>query len=504
MRTVALGLFALAGCNQLLGLDSVIATDGGTDAPPYDAPRPVVSLSAITPTLGMDERATGEASKVSLSGAGTVKVQYGLIGETLQSLTTGTYKANQDIEIPQTLLDMRVPWRLVYSVDNGVAKEVHFTGSEPTRSVAELQMTPFSRQAVTPNTSLILNPSNAPATFPFVHIWSTNAWSEAVLSPQAGPTLTVDLESLTAIEGVKRAPGPSDEVMLAGFELQNPGDCLTATRAVAFQFAVSDAPVVDPTPPAWTPPILHAATEVTAAGGAGAGVDLALATERPTLTGLGTTSSLTLTPTGKVPLFRTTTPVPSITGATMVSCTSPDALMSHRLPTFATTFPPFKLVGSFTFSYSLTLATGTQIVVAFTTASASGLEATQFQLPYTITFPNKPTVGGTSVALDQTNVVSVPLAGGTSQLAWTSVNKRDADAYQITLYQVTGTPQPIREYMIAGGPLTFDTQLIQANTSYAFRIRALRGMPEAKTGRFDTWNETQEVAQVWTQAFKRQ
>jgi len=172
---------------------------------------------------------------------------------------------------------------------------------------------------------------------------------------------------------------------------------------------------------------------------------------------------------------------------------------------FATTKPPFKLVGAYRFSLPITLAPGAQVANAVVTANTQGDTAVAFPLASTIDFPYHPSIGGQSVATKITSVVALPLTGPTSQLAWESQNLGVSDAYQIVLYQVTGTTlQPIREYTIASGPLTFDTQLIQAGTSYAFRIRALRGMPNAKLGGFDTWNETQEMTQIWTQAFQRQ
>lgn len=500
MWTVVLALFALAGCNQVLGLDSVSVTDGGIDAPPYDAPLPVVNLLAITPALTALAQPTGEAHTVPLDGGGPLIVQYGRMSDELAALETGTYLANGDVEIPPSLI-AQGPWRFVYTFE-GLPHEVQFPAGATTRRVVDLQMTPFDRPAVTAGTTLVLNPSGAPATLPgLLRLWVTNAWSETGIPGSVLPN-SVSLASTSAIAGVKRAPGPNDDVILAAYEMLMPGNCSTAVNAAAFRYVIADTTVMDATPPSWSNPSMHPAVTVTNNSLTAVANKLSQVSGTNPMNSL-TIKSLTVTPSGKLPLFvraERSTPV----GVLAVSCDQANTLGMTGLPAFAMPLNSYRLIGSTAVSV-LTYIGSVAIENYIVSAATQAFSSTAFTLDYDIGLPQTLTVAGSPVGLTSaTASIALPTTGKV-ELAWELVATTDTlvDAYQITLYSLSGaTKAPVREYLTTTRPLSFDASLIQTGT-YAFRIRALRGVPNAKSGAFDTWNEAQQIVQVWTSAFKR-
>ncbi|HEY4180046.1 MAG TPA: hypothetical protein VGM90_24555 [Kofleriaceae bacterium] len=511
------GLLGLAGCNQIFGLDAVILVDAGPDSLPIDAAPPTVSLTTITPTLGVSGQPTHAVEYHSLSPA--PRIEYGEIGG---PLSEHPYEDGV-IHIPYEYPGRADDWRLVYTPDGGVPHEVQWHPADGKGFFTEV--VGADRGAVPAGAMLGLTPNNPMGTGVFAgpftkpRVYMTNAWAETRQPTVAGTTVTVDYNAAGTVSqlGPRRAVGPTDDVMLVDFVVSQDTNngCQASQGAVPFQFTVAaSTTAIDASPPPWSSSVLNSYALTSAS------LSTALVTAYPPSTATVRHHKVYgLVPTAAVPLFQGHTelgiPLPLPLGADLIEC---DMLLTATATNpVAVTLPDFDapkdstMLGAGTIQFALTRspAMAPDVSIGFAATVVADTSVTSYSPQFTAPIAVAPTIDGLDATVPEQLQPSTPvtLTATTSPatLAFTTAPAGAvADFFEATLYTLQGsTLVPVREFTFHASPLRFDRDLLVPGQLYIFEVRGISGAPNAAMGDFRVWTANQAISRTFTQTFQR-
>ena len=510
---VVLGMFAAAGCNQILGLEPTVPVDAGQ---PIDAPLPIARLTwlvADTDTTGVPLPAP---LLTPMDPAPTVQV-----GRIDGPLTATPYLPDGSFTIPAEFPG--TPWRVVYQVPGAATPvEVQWTTS-PDRVphltepfIGHLPRVPMPG----PASAMTVTPTGTGVSFSSARVAFTGVWGESPTTSAVGTTLTFNLNNVTPFTGAKGAPEPArgDRAVVLNYtsivEPNVNAPCQRASGGTLFELTPTSGTVA--VTPSWFDRSTSAepSAMVTSANyGRATRAATTFVTVVPTTEVFTQGLSYGRAAALNLPLFsRRRTPgdirLPAM--VTLYECDVP-------LPRFAVSVAPVSINASpFTqypglgvgwFSMSRTIE-GTSLRLTYGYVGA----ATSSSPTYTLDTPA--TLAAPPFMLDATDLATadhVALPAGTSPLTLTfgmvPVQGDDdtldtSDYYEVVLHQVTATTiTPVRTFRVPGRTVSIDRGLLTAGDEYVFELRSFAGAPQAKVADYTTYTVPQSQGTMFTRTF---
>lgn len=500
-----LGLLAAAGCNQIWGLGQVDLVDL-----PDSKTRIRLQLEIAKTTAEGSSDPNLEFRKLTPPPA----IQLGLLN---QPLMAASYDPDGWVDYPAEYAGK--PWRLVYTLTDGVPREVHW--SPPPGDVGHIVEPLFGRvdrMAVPADAGYEITPVSSPSQHPLTRVFTTGIWTEGVFSgTSSGATFNYNFTAkAVSLSGPLGAPeaAKADHTVLADFK--NLNGC-RATSGVA-TFAVPDLVPNTFTPPATQPTYYFADKQVRLSFSGGL-----IGGRLGTLLGsrLGPGSDFLRMEYGYVPstgVFGFSKPVPAavldfyLPGPRMISftnCAIPSGTMLYQSETFADSpdltnlFPRVVHVEVVNqrFVGTLPLTSGFSAVLTsgdynFTTDFAVAAP-TAFRLVRS----------GAQIANLDTAADSQTLPPGTGPMELVFDVEPSpgllTDYFDLTLYSIEGTNlNRQRVYTVTDRKLMIDPTFLLPGTEYVFEVRAYRGRPDITRANFAINTYPQYAATVFTRTFK--
>ncbi len=510
---VVLGLFAAAGCNQILGLEATVPIDAGQ---PPDAPLPIARLTWLV----ADTDAAGVPLPAPLltpmDPAPTVQV-----GRIDGPLTATTYLPDGSFEIPTDFPG--TPWRVVYEVPGAATPvEVQWTTSaeriphvtEP--FIGHLVRTPLPSLA----SAMAVTPTGTGVSFSSARVAFTGVWGDSPTTSAVGTTLTFNLNNVLPFTGPTGAPEPTrgDRAVvlnyLAVVEPSANANCQRASGGTLFELAPTAGTVA--VAPAWfdrvtsTEPFATVTnTDFGRAVRAGTAFTKLVPETEVFTQGLAYGRSTAL----NVPLFARRRAPGDIRMPAMVAlyeCDVPPPRFSVSVQTVSINASPFIQypgLGVAWFSMSRAIeGTALRLTYGYVGAVASASSTYTLDTPAALATP--------PYMLDTTDLAAadhVALLAGTGPLTLTfgmvPVQGNDdsvdtSDYYEIVLHRVTATSiSPVRTFRVPGRSASIDRSLLTAGTEYVFELRSFAGAPQAQVADFTTYTVPQSQGVMYTRTF---
>jgi hypothetical protein len=517
MRSVAIGLLALAGCNQIFGLDPVTIVDApGQIDIITEPPLPTVQLTFMVARTTNDSQPSA-----ALDFPPIPDIQMVRAGRLDEDLVETVYDADTGGVGVFTGLS-GTPWRLEYTRLGQPPVEVQWTAEVGGGHFIEPIYGRFERKDIPANSGYLLNLSNPPA-FVEPRLLTSGIWYD-VLVPGAAPPFTVRMDQQTPLSGVRGAPDSddafNDTLVLANYAPLGACERITGSATYVNPPALTGtivAALPDPTfgiGTSHTPTILYTPQTM---GAANLEVRLKGALAGPTTRATPNTSAraaIAMLPHDAMPLF--TNPVASVPapfGIPWVDCTvngtamtPPTTIAPYSSPTALANFPHLayaRMSNVRVFGARLE----SSIVGTATAASNVNSFAPDFNVPFVI----HPIQLGALILTQQDN--SILLGTGRLDLTFeleTGGNLK-ADFVEAVLYRIPLLPAnpdrilvPERVYVLANPTvkkIVIDQAVFRANTDYVFALRVVRGRPSAASNDFRPVLTPQSVSSVFTHVF---
>ncbi len=514
MRLTALGLLALAGCNEFWGLGDVRLKDGGgfVDGDP-DNPR-IRLTSQITRT-----RDQGFADPM-LDYAPLdppPSVQLGRIGEALEA---ADYGPDGTVKYPVALAGST--WRLVYTLADGIPREVHWSppAGDLVAHIVEPLLGRPQRLPVPPGSGYRITPTGSPGQHTLSRVFTTGIWTEGE-TPMPLPGATFDYDfgaKAQSLSGPRGAPESAafDHAVLADF--QNLNGCRVATGVATFVVPDLVAGMLsppDPQPPYFGPdkqaildlagpdPVDTRLQDVLGARASGANLDRM---EYGYVPSLG--------------VFGFSKPVPEqslgffLPGPRMIAfadCRFTPGLAQFQTPTFA---DPPELRGRFPHVVHVEVAnqrTVSQGLVTLTSGFSAVLASSSYQFTseFLVAAPTRITLhrGGSQIADLENDADGTALPPGTGllelRLEVEIAPNLGVDYFDVTLYSIPNNKlDRQRVYTVTERTLMLDPSFLVPDTEYVFEVRAYRGRPEITRANFAANTYPQYAATIFTRTFR--
>lgn len=503
---MVLGLLAAAGCNQIWGLSQV---DLAPEEPP---PQPQVRLTLQIAQTNAEGSEDPTLVYAPLTPAPAV--QLGLIGE---ALVDAPYNADGSVDYPLEFADQR--WRLVYTLDGGVPREVQWAlpASNPAPHLVEPLVGRLERKDVPVNAGYAITPTGASLQYNQPRVFTTGLWTEGVVPGTfSGTTFNYDFSTKAVpLSGRLGAPEKArvDRGVLASY--QTTGTCRHASSVTTF--IVPDLVANTRTSPDMQPAYYTADEEVEILFGGPELIDFRLTNLLRSRGGgmILRRMEFGLSPSIAVPGFAKPPPaqandflLPGPQVIALAHCTIPAGASSGMIPALA---HPADLNGKFPQIVhvevanqrtrgSVTLTSGYSAVVA------SGSFA--FESKFLVAGPlgAKLYRGADPIAdLDEgADGTMLPAGDGPLELAFEVETKPTLAShyFDVTLYALQGAKlEKRRVYTIIDRKLTIDPAILIRGTEYVFEIRAYHGTPQAGRGDLALHTDPQYAASVFTRTF---
>ncbi len=444
------------------------------------------------------------------------KVELGLVGEALQ---TATYdETDGTVEYPADFVGQR--WRLVYTLDGGVPREVQWSppvGAAQPPHLVEPLLGRLERKPVPVNSGYSITPTGTRLPHTQTRVLTTGIWTEGVSGAFAGGTFTYDFNAkAVSLSGPFGAPEMAklDHAVLAHF--QTAGGCRSAVSVATF--VVPDLVENSLTAPAVQPMYVAADRNVTVRMSGAQPIDSRL---RTLLATRATPSNLNRMEFGYAPStgvlgFSRPASEPVIDfflpGPVMIAfanCTFSQGTSPVMVPALA---DPPELSGRFPRVVHVEIANQRMRNLVTLTSGFSAAVASSnydFNADFSVAAPIKATLhrGGAQIAdLDTaTDGDTLPAGEGPLELAFEVEPDASlaADYFDVTLYTLQTTRLvKQRVYTVTDRKVTLDPAALRAGTEYVLEIRAYRGLPQIGLGDFALSTYPQYAASIFTRTFK--
>jgi hypothetical protein len=504
-RYAALGLLAIAGCNEIWGLSrDVDLRDSGVD-PAF----PRVRLTAQITQTEPDGKANPLLAYGPLDPAPEVQ-----IGPLDGALEPAVYEPDGAVRYPVRFTG--TTWRLVYTLADGIPREVQWS-PPPGDQVGHLVEPLFGRRDRKPvpaGGGYAITPKDSPPQHTSSRVFTTGIWTEGAFGgTSSGATFNYDFDmKAVSLSGPRGAPEKdrADHGVLVDF--QTASGCRYATGAAAF--VVPDMTENVLTPP--DPQPQHYGVSVA--------VELTLGSSSPIESRLqgvldSRSSGTTLrrmaygyVPSLGVSAFSRPVPVPAfefyLPGPlmlTFLTCTLPlpqPPVLFANPPELRMRFPHVvhvevtnqRMLGN------VTLTSGFSAVVASNTYA--------FTSTFLVAAPTKLTLhrGADSLDLDNGTDGSL-LPAGTDPLELRFEVEADpdltTDSFEVTLHELMNNKvEPRRIFIAAERKVRIDPSLLAPGREYVFEVRAFHGRPESPRANFAVNTYPQYAATIFSRSFK--
>lgn len=519
MRRAALGLLAAAGCNQIWGLDGVVRDN--PQPPDADPNWPRIRL---TSQIAQTNPANGYADQTLTYGAISPRptIQIGRIGEPLMN---AIYEEDGPSpgRVPFPPEYLGAPWRLVYTLQDGVPREVHWA---PTANlgghIVEVVLGRPERKAVPPGSGYSITPSNLPANFQHTgtRVFTTGLWSEGrfgLLPPGSTIEYYFD-QKAEPLSGPIGAPekAMSDQAVLVDFKTMN--GCRVASGTAAF-------PVPDLVAGSLSMPVPQPAS---------VSADKQVRLDLPTApapihariqTVLGSRASASPDTVrweyGYVPslgVFGFTKPAVDLPGEFLLpgprmiafaDCTYTAGNEVLQTPAYADAAelrPRFPRVVHVEIVNARTVS-GASLRSGFAGVVASAGDT--FTSDFTVAAPQAITLhrGGAQIAdlADDADGKTLAAGAGPLELKFSVEGTATlvADYFDVTLHLVANSRLELqRIYTVTDRSLTLDPSFLIPGAEYVFEIRSYRGRPDVARTNFSVNAYPQYAATVFSRTFK--
>lgn len=510
MRTVAIGLLALAGCNQIFGLDAVKIADAPGDQfiPP---PRVQLTLQvAKTKRTAVDLGPDPVLEQAPIPGAA---VKIGLLDGS--ALIDAIYDpVDGGIDLPRQGF-LGAKWRLEYTPVSGPPIELQWT---PTEDKGHFIVPVFGRLERTPPPTASgyrISVSGGPASLTQARLFTTGIWMDigrgTAVSPVEVPGGGAGYDQLPPQSGEKGVPDAAGDLGLLTIFAPAAGNCVVSSGSAAF----AGIPLVQGSKtPITTEPFTNAGRTITV------GYQPALSDFR--LEGaLDDRSPLGMTSTGVVAHgYAPHDRMPALT-QTFLGAPAPLMIKLAECPFGATNLGPFSdppELGEFPrIAYAEVTDTrmiGTTELVSsiatVSTATGSSFEA-NLGVPLALG-PIALSDGATSFALSgPSDDIAVPVGTGSLDLTFRLEGVGTVEFFQVNVFRVDAALGLVaeRSYIatdvakdaitdVIVAPVRIDRAMFTAGNQYVFAIQTHRGRPEAGVGNFSTVAFPQAVATIFT------
>jgi hypothetical protein len=505
MRCVAgVGLLALVGCNQILGITPTTAYDAPADVVP-DRPHVVLDwqIATVLPSGAPDPAIT----YTPITPAPRVRIATfdGPFDQVAATYTAG----DGSIEIPREYLN--TTWRLEYTLAGDVPHEVQWAPEDQQGHLTVPVFGRLQREPVPVGSGYTITPPNLPGGYTFPRVFTTGLWTEGIVSPRPS-TATVDYDfSSSAIQmsGTNGRPYQmlGDRAFLVDY-VTNPGtSCRVAVGSAALDSASVEPKPRTPQGPTWdagqkgfTSTAIDTGTLTRFADG------LDLLDSQQGYTGsllFGSAASTTmpgLTATASGLLL----PVPVM--LTLLQCPFNQTPPMTAQPMTLAGFPHVvhvQIVNTRTVSGlgGLTLTSGFETVVTS--------QGDQFDVKFPAAIPmhmvlTTPTRGVVDLS-GPSERVAVGTTNGPFTLDFTSEPGTGVrvDYHDVVLHRIVGGAlTPERIYTVTAPRVRIDGALLAPGTDYVLEIRAYKGHLGAVHGDFAPVEFPYGAAIVFTRTFK--
>ncbi len=502
MRSAAIALVALTGCNQIYGLDQPILLDA-QPLPPDAVSLARMRFTAIVPTYDNGTPLDPEFTEIIPSPM----IQIGRPGG---PLTAARYLPEGYVEIPTDYPGSR--WALVYTIPGEEPRELQWTPPENGHYVIPRFVAPGRPPQPGPDAAFDLTPANPPSTYPNPFVYTTGAWTERRLMTVNNMTVTVPYDTVVPFAGGPRfAPDPAQGDRVTLITYATDATCRTATKAAQFDIALTNGTSVDPTPPAWPATVsqLPQTFKLLDTSVGRERVRGALGQAPGTAHFFNYLVGIDAAP--KLPQFVhdvPSVPFPTPPMMLLLSCTAlqPTADPARgETPAFAELADvPGPQVAHVQVSGGQALASG--LVVRAGLSAVAPLATSDNAPPFEASFVNRNIkLGADDITWSSATTTPATLAAGSDPLELTfetETSSSPADYFEITLMRVAGANlEPVRTYITAERMLAIDRAHLTAGTTYTFRLRTFVGVPNARLGDWRQWFMPQSMAQFHSRTF---
>jgi hypothetical protein len=525
MRVSAFGLLALAGCNQIFGLDAVTVVDA---AGPPDAPFPRVRLShqvAGTKIISSPAIADPDPALAYPPIAPAPRVRIGTLTDALVDTSYDPTDGGIEVSLPDLF---GTTWRLEYTIPGAPPHEVHWTPVMDEAHLVVPVVGRLDRGTAPANSGYDVQPIGtvppAPTSFIASHVFMTGVFVD-ILTVANPKDAQIDAPS-SRFDGALGNPAleQGDYAVLVNYDLVLNGTCPTVANGFAgfrpppLQSGVRSAPSPQPT---WS---VSDKTQVALTyRNLGFGLDLRLGSA------LGGKRSGTLANVlqhGHV----ASTLLPGFTHASQ-DVPSPllFSLANCQLGIASTTefvapidIAAFPRVTYANLSSARTTA-GVKLTSSIATVTASAppqADVIDFGVPIA-SAPIVLAAGGEtfdiSTDADTDDTITIPAGPGTFELTFALETEQAnlalaVDYFETTVFRFEGSMLVPERVIISTevaaaappaprvitAPIRIDRSLFVAPNRYVIAIRTFRGRPGAARGDFTTVAYPQSVATVFT------
>ncbi len=509
-RYAALGLLAIAGCNEIWGLNrGVDLRDSG-----FDPAFPRVRLTAQITNTNNEGYMDPELIYGPLDPP--PEVQIGTLDGPLEPTT---YDPDGTVRYPATLTG--TTWRLVYTLaDDRIPRELQWSPPEGDRvaHLVEPLLGRVDRLPVPPDSGYTITPMGSPPQHSLSRVFTTGIWTEGVFTGMSsGATFSYDFPmKATSLSGRLGAPerAKGDHGVLVDF--QNQDGCRYAVGAAAFVVPdlVADSFTAPDPQPRWFGNDEQATLEL-------AGPDPVDSRLVGVLGARASGANLVRMQYGYVPsldVFGFSKPVPDpildffLPGPRMIAfanCTFMPGTGSYTTP-MAFADPP-ELRGRFPHVVHVEVANQRTVGLVTLTSGFSAVLSSStyaFKSEFLVAAATKMKLQRDGSELD---LAAAPdgglLPAGTGPLELTfdlePASGLGADYFEITLYAIPNSKlDRKRVYTVMERKLRLDPSLLARNTEYVFEIRSYRGRPDVTRANFAVNTYPQYAAAIFTRTFK--
>lgn len=505
MRCVAgVGLLALVGCNQILGITPTTAYDAPADVVPD---RPHVVLDWQIATVSRSGMPAPAITYAPIQPAPTVRIA--TLGGPFDQVAATYTAGDGSIEIPRDYLN--TTWRLEYTLAGGVPHEVQWA---PADQQGHLTVPVFGRLARDPvpiGSGYTVTPQNLPGGYTFPRVLTTGLWTEgAVLPTPSGATVDYDFSS-SAIQmsGANGLPdqGLGDRAFLVDYVTNAATGCRVAVGSAALESASAlpkPRPVQTPTWDAGQKPFTRTPIDNNTISRFGdglgmldsqlgyAGTLLFGSAASTTMPGLTTTASGLLLP---VPVMLTLLQCPFNQAPPMTAQPMALAGFPHVVHVQIVNTRPVPGLGG------LTLTSGFETVVTS--------QGDEFDVKFPAAIPmhmalTTPTRGVIDLS-GPSERVDVGPPNGPFTLDFSSEVGAGlrVDYHDVVLHRIVGGAlTPERIYTVTAPRVQIDGALLKPSTDYVLEVRAYKGHLGAASGDFAPVDFPYGAAIVFTRTFK--
>jgi hypothetical protein len=499
-----LGLLAAAGCNQIWGLDQV-------DPAP---PPPRVQLALQIAKTNAEGIADPNLEYHPITPAPAVEL--GLLGEPLEPAAYNEVEGI--VEYPTDFIGKR--WRLVYTLDGGVPREVQWSpqvGEDQFPQLVEPLFGRLERKPVPMNSGYAIEPTDTPLTNSQTRVFTTGIWTEGVSGGFLGGTFNYDFSAnAVSLSGPIGAPEMAklDHAVLAHF--QTSGSCrFTASVAT---FVVPDLMENSYQAPAMQPTYVDSDRNVSVRL---AGVEPIDSRLRFLLGARAAPANLNRMQFGYAPstnMSGFSKPAPEqvvdffLPGPVMIAfanCTFVQGTSPVTVPALA---DPPEMPGLFPRVAHVEIANQRMRNLVTLTSGFSAVVASStydFSADFPVAAPTRVMLqrNGAMIAELHTDPDGTTLPAGEGLLELTFDVEPNvslgADYFDVTLYALQGTRlAKQRVYTVTERKVMLDTAFMIPGTEFVFEIRSYRGLPNTDRGNFALNTYPQYVASIFTHTFK--